>query len=418
MSAPRTASALAVALALAAGMGASGAELDVRLTWYSTAQSLPERDLQRQATEESTAIDHGAGLRLMFREDIGPFRFSLDHSTGWNYGDSLTALGTPGLTFDQAPVDDANRAMQLTWNVDRGPGRRTVHRLDRLAVEYRQGNWGVTAGRQAVSWGGGLTFQPFDLFNPFAPTTVDQDFKPGDDLLLIERLFPDGSELQMLGVARRSGTEAMRDASSFAAKYRGFLGVGEYELMAARHYIDDVYGLGVRIPAGGALVRADLVAVRDSRAQDPGSPWTFSGVLNADYSFSVSERLVHVFAEYYHNGFGVSDLPQSLFRLPPPLVKRVARGEMFNVMRDYASVGTNIRWGILLSQYIAWIGNLNDGSGVITMALSYDEGDHARWQLGIIKPHGGPGEEYGTIETGNGTIGGSTRAFVRFVYYL
>ena len=397
---------------------AAAAELDIRLTWYSTAQSLPERDLQRQATDESTPIDHNAGLRLMFREDIGPFRFSLDHSTGWNYGDSLAALGTPGLTFDQTPVGDATRAMQLTWNLDDGPGRRTVHRLDRLAVEYRQGHWGVTAGRQAVSWGGGLTFQPFDLFNPFAPTTVDQDFKPGDDLLLVERLFPDGSEFQMLGVARRSGSEVMRDASSFAAKYRGFLGTGEYELMAARHYADDIYGVGLRIPAGGALVRADVVAARDPTSLEPGSPWTFSGVLNADYSFAVSERLVYVFAEYYRNGFGVSELPGSLIDLPAPLVNRIARGEMFNVMRDYASLGANIRWSILLAQNVAWIRNLNDGSGVVTASLSYDEGDHARWQLGVIKPVGGAGEEYGTIDAGAGTIGGGTRAFVRFVYYL
>ncbi len=403
---------------LVAASPVSAAELDVRLTWYSTAQSLPERDLQRQAIEESTPIDHNAGLRLMFREDIGPFRFSLDHSTGWNYGDSLAALGTPGLTFDQTPVGDATRAMQLTWNLDDGPGRRTVHRLDRLAVEYRQGHWGVTAGRQAVSWGGGLTFQPFDLFNPFAPTTVDQDFKPGDDLLLVERLFADGSEFQMLGVARRSGSDVRRDASSFAAKYRGFLGTGEYELMAARHYTDDIYGVGLRIPAGGALVRADVVAARDPKSLEPGSPWTFSGVLNADYSFAVSERLVYVFAEYYRNGFGVSELPGSLTDLPAALVNRIARGEMFNVMRDYASLGANIRWSILLGQNVAWIRNLNDGSGVVTASLSYDEGDHARWQLGVIKPVGGAGEEYGTIDAGSGTIGGSTRAFVRFVYYL
>ena len=99
-------------------------------------------------------------------------------------------------------------------------------------------------------------------------------------------------------------------------------------------------------------------------------------------------------------------------------MNRIARAEMFNVMRDYASLGANIRWSILLAQNIAWIRNLGDGSGVFTASLSYDEGDHARWQLGVIKPHGGSGEEYGTIDTGNGTVGGSTRAFVRFVYYL
>lgn len=427
MTLSRAAFACALLYAGGSGSGANAAEFDARLTWYTTAQTLPASDIGRRADGASTPTDHSAGLRLMFREDIGPFRVSLDHSTGWTYGDSLGGQGAPGLTFDQTPVGDASRAMQLTWNVDRGPGRRTVHRFDRLAVEYRRGNWGVTAGRQAVSWGGGLTFQPFDLFNPFAPTTVDQDYKPGDDLVLVERLFADGGEFQLLGVARRrAGGPTARDASSFAAKYRGFAGTAEFELMGARHYRDDVYGIGLRIPVGGALVRTDFIGSRVAGGPPPAesgddasaSPWAFSGIVNADYSFVVRERLVYVFGEYFRNGFGVPELPQNLLELPAPLVARVARGEVFNVMRDYLSLGVNVRWTILLGQNAVWIRNMNDGSSVVSASLSYDEGDHARWQVGLIRPLGDPGDEFGAIDVGPGTVGGGTRGFVRFVYFL
>ena len=62
-------------------------------------------------------------------------------------------------------------------------------------------HWAVTVGRQAVSWGSGIVFQPLDPFNPFAPTAVDRDYKAGDDLVLIERLFDNGHDAQLLRVS-------------------------------------------------------------------------------------------------------------------------------------------------------------------------------------------------------------------------
>ena len=72
-------------------------------------------------------------------------------------------------------------------------------------------------GRQAVSWGNGMVFQPLGLFSPFAPTTVDRDYKAGDDLLLVERLFANGSDLQLLLVGRRDADGALSGSASSAA---------------------------------------------------------------------------------------------------------------------------------------------------------------------------------------------------------
>ena len=391
---------------------AHAAEFDARLQWYSTAQVLPAADVVRAAIDDRHAVDHGADLRLMIREDIGPFRISIDHATTWLYGDS--ALGTlAGPTFDQTPTGDGHRAMQLAWDIDRTSRSRGFHRFDRFAVEYRQGSVGVTVGRQALSWGSGVVFQPFDLFNPFAPTTVARDYKPGDDLVLVEKLFENGNDLQILGVARRGNSgRADRAASSFAAKYRHALGESELELMSARHRDDSIYGVGVRVPIGGALVRSDVTATRLS----DGS-WVTSGVLNADYGFSIKDRTVYVYGEYFHNGFGVDGI--DITQLPPALLERVGNGEVFNLGRDYLAIGTQVQWHVLLAQSVSWIQNLHDSSGVLSANFSVEAGNNTQVQLGVIKPVGELGDEFGRLGLPDGrTIGGGTRGFFRLVHFF
>ena len=59
------------------------------------------------------------------------------------------------------------------------------HRLDRLSVTF-QPYWGtLQIGRQALTWGNGFLFNPMDLFNPFSPTQIDREYKPGDDMVSI-----------------------------------------------------------------------------------------------------------------------------------------------------------------------------------------------------------------------------------------
>jgi len=315
---------------------------------------------------------------------------------------------------------DARRLMDLTWTLDEGSRHRLLHRFDRLAVRYSHSRWSITAGREAVSWGSGLVFQPLDLFNPFAPTTVDTDYKAGDDLLLLERLADDGSDLQLLAVARRnqdgdfSGT-----VSSVAAKWHGFVRAGELELLVAKHYRDQVYGLTVRWPVGGAMLRSDLAATR----LDGGS-WKVSGVLNVDYSLVLGGRNLYLFGEYFHNAFGVSELPESPLAYPEPLVARLARGELFNLMRDYLAAGVTIEWHPLWNHVTTVIANQNDGSVLLQSQISYQPGDNQQVDVGVVHPFGGRGDEYGGVPlvrdpTGELlTTGGGTRGYLRWAYYF
>jgi len=406
-------------LCLAAGLlcaaSSWGMEVDTRLKWFSSAAALPNHDLQRQL-DGTPAYDYTAELRLMTQPQTGPLRWIVHGTTTLNGGDSFQLPQDPGTQLEQTPRDDDLRLMDLSWEIEDGSRHRSVARLDRLAVNYQAETWAVTVGREAVTWGNGLVFQPMDLFNPFAPTTVDRDYKVGDDLILIDKLFANGMDAQLLAVGRRNEDEEFTgQAGSLALRLRGFAGNAGWELIAGRHYADEVYGVGLRLPLGGALIRSDLVATNER-----GSDWEFSAVVNLDYSFSWFEKTLYVFAEYYRNGFGVDDLPESVLLLPEDLQERLQRGEVFTFQKNYLALGTTIDWHPLWNQTLSLITSIDDGSSLLQTQFSYEPGDHSRLELGLVAPLGGRGDEYGGVPVAGDdvTTGGARQTFVRFVYFL
>ncbi len=162
-----------------------------------------------------------ADLRLMFRDEYAIWHLNAALMTLYEVGDQFAFISNPQDTLDQTPRNDRLRYMDLTWTLEDGPRHETVQRFDRLAVEYRAEHWGVTIGRDAVSWGGGIVFQPLDIFAPFAPTTVDRDYKPGEDLVKIDGVTEHGSDWQLLGVFRREHRKAIAPRRSIRSAANG-----------------------------------------------------------------------------------------------------------------------------------------------------------------------------------------------------
>ena len=386
-------------------------DLESRFKAFTTAALLPGRDVQRNL-DGTPAWDASADLRLNATGRSGAFTVLAHHSTSWVGGDSF-AFGQSRL-LQQQPDSDAHRLFDLTWRVDQGGRHEVLHRFDRLAVTAQHGRFRATVGRQAVSWGSGIVFQPMDLFSPFAPSTVDRDYKAGDDLLLLERGFRSGGEAQMLVIARRDEGSVARDASSAALKMHAFAGEKEWEVLIAEHYDEPVAGFGVRMPIGGAVLRTDLVAARaDGR-------WRYSGILNIDYSLPIRERMLYVFGEYFHNGFGVRSL-RNLEALPERLSARLQRGEVFNLQRHYAAFGVTYQWHPLLLHSATVIGNLHDGSVLALSQLRYEPGDRQRLEGGFVAPLGNSGDEFGGVPLSSSlpfTAGGGRRLYLRWAYFF
>jgi hypothetical protein len=403
-------------LALLPTLPVSALEMDARAKFFGVGAAQPDHSLQRQLAG-TPAYDYTADLRLMFTQDLNRFALTAHYNAILNGGDSFAFATSPGATLDQSPTSDRLRLMDLTWDLNTGDRHQLVQRFDRLALQYRGATWGFTIGREAVSWGSGRVFQPMDLFSPFAPTTVDRDFKAGNDLLIVDKLFDDGSDLQLLGVARRDlEGDVTSDVASAALKWRKFLGASELELFGGKHYRDQVYGGALRLPVGSAMLRTDLVTTR----LEDGGEWYVSGILNLDYSFELGGRSTYVFAEYYHNDFGVKSLPPNPLLLPEALTERLLRGEVFNLMRDYVALGGTFQWHPLWTQALTLIGNLNDGSSILQTTLSYVPSDHATVEAGVTLPVGDAGEEFGGVPVAGDalTTGGALQGYLRWVYYF
>ncbi len=393
-------------------------EADVRLKWFSTSSVLPDHDIQR-VQSHTPLQDHSADMRIMFKHQWGRVQLLMDHSTVLFSGDTAALDAGRDVSLDQTVSEDSRRWVDLTWHIAEGNRHSSFHRLDRLAAQWQPGDWSITLGRQALSWGSGIVFQPMDLFSPFSPTVVDRDYKAGDDLLLIDRLLANGQDLQLLHVVRRDeDRDVTSRVSSTALKWHGYLGAVEFEAVAARHYDEPVAALSMRMPVGTALLRSDVVASRDLQGD-----WRVSGLLNADYSFTLGQRNTYVFAEYFHNGWGISELAAPL-QLPEELQMRLERGELFNLMRNYLALGATFEWHPLVNQNLTVISNLHDSSSLLQVQFSYSPGDNQSLQAGWIEPLGRAGDEFGGVpllpaaDGGLVTTGGAGRAYLRWVYYL
>src|SRR5579871_2970009 len=264
--------------------------------------------------------------------------------------------------------------------------------IDRLALAYTTPGWVVRVGRQAITWGSGLVFRPMDLFDPFSPSATDTEYKPGVDMLYVQRLFADGSDLQLIVAPRpyHLGGAPSADASSAALHYHTALWGHATTLLLARDHGDWVGGVGVNGALGGATWNVELVPTFERAGHT-----RVSAVANISDGVTIAGRNATVFAEYFHNGFGVAGRPFDLADLPPDLVGRLARGQVFNLRRDYLAGGMTLEVTPLLTVSPTLIGGLDDQSAFALASASYSLADNLVLAGGVQLPIGPHGSEYG-----------------------
>ena len=368
-----------------------------------TIQTFPD-DSAIRALTGSNAKDLDTELRLPFSADRGPWDFKTDGQVIVLYGDTVEFTRE---LVEQSPVfetlfgrlpNDDRRWWDLTNTIEDEDKRAVIGRLDRLSVGYTGATTAVRFGRQAISWGNGLFFAPMDIVNPFDPTQIDTEYKAGDDMLYGQYLRQNSDDIQATYVVRRNPAtgKVESDQATLAAKYHGFAGAAEFDVLAARHYGEAVGAVGASRDVGGAVWRADLVL---SDTDEEGVVAQF--VTNVSYSWVWGGKNVSGSAEYFFNGFGQRDGCYSPACLAdnPALVKRVARGQIFNLGRYYLAGSLMIEMTPLftLTPNLFW--NTDDGSALLQVVTQNSLGDNLVLLGALGLPIGPSGTEYGGIET-------------------
>lgn len=345
---------------------------------------------------DATLLDAGGTVRPLLSVAGGDWRFRAEVEAQGTWGD--TRERSAGSTFyDEAgaagdlPGDTSLLDLASVWSD--GRRHRAGARVDRLSFAYSP-SWGtVTLGRHAVTWGGGLVFNPFDLFNPFAPADVVRDYKRGDDMLHLDVPLTRGG-FEAMAVARREpGGDPDFEQSSFAALWHTSRDWGEIALMAGWHFDEPVVGAGISGGLGEATWRIDATAVRVR--PDFGGPaqTCASAVANLQYSWIWAGKNVFGLVEYYFSGAGASDYVTAL---ADPLVQtQMRRRNLFVLGRHYAAASLQIELHPLVNAWLAAIANLQDPSLLVQPRVIWNASDRLRVTVGLDLPVGSRGSEFG-----------------------
>ena len=383
----RSAGLIVLLVAVAASAEDSDFEFGGHTKLRLTGQGFPSDSLYRDLAGSET-LELAGELRLNLEWDRGPWSFDANYQLVGLHSDyRLAAL----------PNDD-RRLFNLTDVIDDSDETAFLHRLDRLWVGYASEKTVVRFGRQALSWGNGLIYTPMDLVNPFDPTSIDTEYKPGDDMLYGQYLRDNGDDLQAAIVFRRDpqSGDLESDQVTTAIKYHGFAGEAEYDLLIAHSYDDTVVGVGGGRSIGGAVWRGDVVVT------DTDSDTYVQVVTNLTYSWIAFDRNMSGTVEYFFNGFGQQDErydPASL-AANPDLASRVARGELYALGRHYLAGSILIEMSPLWVLTPTLLGNVSDPSALFQLVTSYSLSDNMTVLGSLNLPLGGNGSEFGGTESG------------------
>ena len=295
--------------------------------------------------------------------------------------------------YIQREIEDDRRLMDLTKVISDDSDSILYHRLDRLSLTVQKERFVVRLGRQAVTWGNGFLFNPMDLFNPFAPTDIEREYKVGDDMASAQFSLGRSSDLQFLYVPRRdpSTGDMESDQSSLAGKMHFAKDTTEFDIMAARHFEDDVVGAGISGYLGDTAWRLDAT-------------WTFLGeksdesdflslTANMDYSWVWWEKNFYGFGEFFYNGLGDDRYSDALFE--KTVAERLDRGELFTLGRLYLAGYVRMEVHPLVNLFVTVINNCDDPSGIFQPRLAWDVTQDIQFTCGGNIFFGGGDTEYG-----------------------
>lgn len=306
----------------------------------------------------STSLDTAAEMRLKFSAK----------ASGWTLQSDYQLLGLYSEFLPFAVPNDDQRLFDLTKVITDGSDSALLHRLDRLWLGFAGERLVVRVGRQALSWGNGLYFHPMDLVNPFDPTTIDTEYKTGDDMAYAQYLRGNGDDLQAAAVFRRDPAtgDIESDEGTVALKYHGFAGEFEYDVLVGEHYGDTVLGFGGAGSVGGAVWRGDILIT------DTDDDTHMELVTNLSYSWMWQDRNVSGAAEYYRDGDDRNYLAGSLMIEMSPL------------------------WTVTPTV----VSNIDDPSALLQLVTQYSLGDNLAFLGSVNLPLGGNGTEFGGPESG------------------
>lgn len=337
--------------------------------------------------------------------------------------DDITTTYALGATLFLDARPDPDFRVFLKSDVDYqtdGSDPPATFRLEELFADLTVTDWlFLRTGKQNVTWGVGFFFSPADFLSleaidPEDPeaeregpvavrlqtpiqTSILNGYAILDDLPTANRVSWAGKFDFLAGNAEfTTGAAFQRD--NFAGGMLTYSGsVGDFDLFAE---------LVARLGSVITIVEEDGASLVPINRDDE---WFPLGTAGGRYSWSDDQDRfsLSVVGQYLYNGEGYADPeilkdPRVLILLDPVLDGADDPDDIFTVAdltltgRHYgaASVTWSDALGSDLSPSVFWIGNLSDGSGFLTVDLSWRFADSLSLTPGYTYTYGEEGEEF------------------------
>ena len=390
---------LALSLALLNPSVATAQDYDLRghIKPQATLANIPADSLLQDFSDDPMR-DIGLDLRLILSGNRTGWTWRGDYQLLAQQGDQLelgqqyplTGFATTGL------IDDDQRLLDLTHRIVDRDDQVVLHRLDRLYLGHTTDQTVFKIGRQAVSWGNGLIYNPVDFFNPFDPAAIDTEYKTGDDMLYAQYLLDSGDDLQAVWVVRRDADgDVSSDVASLAVKYHLFSGQRELDFLIADHYDQKIAAIGGSVDIADAIWRGDLMLT------DTADETVTSAVLSWSYSLLAWRHNLTATIEYFYSGFGIDDGNYNPAALAdnPELLARLERGELFTLAQNYLAGAATLELTPLWQLTTSLFRNLDDDSMLLQLFSRHDLQQDLQLLLALNLPEGEEGSEFGGIDS-------------------
>lgn len=255
--------------------------------------------------------------------------------------------------------------------------------IDRAWVDYTNGKWQVTLGRQRVNWGTNLVWNPNDVFNTFSYFDFDYEERPGTDGVRIQYYTNETASAELVyKIGRKDSSE-----TAVAGMYRFSKFNYDIQFMGGWVGKDFVLGGGWSGDIKGGGFRGEVTWFKPLDKDDHKNFETLVASVSGDYTFPNS-LYVH-FAALFNSYGTTGDAGGRSFFTPNISAKLLSYGR-YNLFAQ-----TSYPITPLFSGNIAAMINPCDGSSYIGPSLTYSIGNN--WELMVNGQlfMGRSGAEYG-----------------------
>ena len=360
--------------------------------------------------------DIDSNLRLNLKRQWQDWDFTVQYQVAVMTGDSIKLPASVSPFSSGKLGSDAGRLWNLSSELRNDASGLWLHRLDRLNLGYTSGDWAVRVGRQAISWGNGISFHPLDIFNPFSPLSLDTEYKTGDDMVYLQRSLPQQRDLQIIYLPRRDTLSGVLDGSkdSLAMKLHSSTAQGDWDLLLARHYNEQVYGIAYVRNVTSAVWRTDI---NMTQLNDGRTAWFVDS--NMDYSWNWFEHNFYGYVEWFHNSLGQKVPDLIALASDTALLDRIQRGELYTLADNVFALGMMMELTPRWQTQFNLLHHPADGGAILHATLHHDWQQNASLLMGMSLPAGPRGSEYGGVysEDAGAYFSSGQRLFLYVQYY-